>query len=145
MGRLRIRTLSAGRRLVATLLVAGAAACGADDSGPQPATSPGAGARAGEGSGSAEKSSGAEQDLVQRGKRIYDVNCIACHNRDPSQGGGLGPAVAGSSYELLEARVLRAEYPPGYTPKQETRLMVPLPHLEPEIDALAAYLGSIPE
>jgi mono/diheme cytochrome c family protein len=145
MGRLRIPTLAAGRRLVATLLVAGAAACGGDDSGPQSATSPDSGAQAGKGGDSAAMAPSGEQDLVKRGERIYNVNCIACHNRDPSQGGGLGPAVAGSSYELLEARVLRAEYPPGYTPKQETGLMVPLPHLEPEIDALAAYLGSIPE
>ena len=82
-----------------------------------------------------------EAELVARGKRVYAVNCIACHARDPSQEGGLGPSVAGSSRELLEARILRAEYPPGYTPKQDTRLMVPLAHLAPDIDALAAYLA----
>lgn len=81
-------------------------------------------------------------DLVSRGERIYNVNCIACHHRDPSQDGGLGPPVAGSSRELIEARVMRGEYPPGYTPKADTRLMIPLPHLEPELDALAAFLES---
>ena len=50
---------------------------------------------------------------------------------DPRTDGSLGPAVAGASLELLTARVLRAEYPAGYTPKRETRVMVPLPHLEP--------------
>ena len=80
-------------------------------------------------------------DLVARGELIYNVNCIACHHRDPAQDGGLGPPIAGASFELLEARVLRAEYPPGYEPKADTRLMIPLPHLEPEIKALAAFLA----
>ena len=73
------------------------------------------------------------------------MNCIARHHRDPTQDGGLGPAVAGSSYELLEARVLHATYPPGYTPKRDTRLMVPQTHLEPEIPALTAYLAQFAE
>ena len=42
--------------------------------------------------------------------------------------------------ELIEARVLRAEYPAGYTPQRNTRQMVPLPKLEPFIDDLALYL-----
>ena len=70
------------------------------------------------------------------------MNCIACHARDPREDGGLGPPIAGASYELVEARVLRAEYPPGYTPKKQTRLMVPLKHLEPEIASLTAYLAT---
>lgn len=86
-------------------------------------------------------SPGDEAALVARGKRVYMANCIACHSQDPAQAGGLGPAVLGSSRELLEARVLRAEYPEGYTPKRETRVMIALPHLENEIDALAAYLA----
>ena len=32
--------------------------------------------------------------------------------------GSVGPAVAGASRELIEAKVLRGEYPPGYTPKR---------------------------
>lgn len=55
--------------------------------------------------------------------------------------GALGPAVMGSSRELLEARVVRGEYPAGYTPKRESRVMIALPHLEPELDALAAFLS----
>jgi mono/diheme cytochrome c family protein len=79
--------------------------------------------------------------LRKRGKVVYNTNCIACHHRDPAQDGGLGPPVAGASRDLLEARILRAEYPAGYTPKAETGLMIPLPHLEPELDALAAFLA----
>ena len=72
---------------------------------------------------------------------MYVANCIACHNHDPALDGGIGPAVAGSSYELLEARIIRGEYPEGYTPKRDSQLMVPLPYLEPDLAALAAYLA----
>ncbi|MBI4513505.1 MAG: hypothetical protein HY702_05285 [Gemmatimonadetes bacterium] len=46
----------------------------------------------------------------------------------------------GSSRALLEARILRAEYPPGYTPTRTTRLMPARPDLAPYIDDLAAFL-----
>ncbi len=80
-------------------------------------------------------------DLAARGKRVYMANCIACHSQDPAIDGALGPAVAGSSRELVEARVLRAEYPEGYTPKRPSKVMIALPHLEGEIDALTAFLA----
>jgi len=83
-------------------------------------------------------------DLVSQGARIYKQNCIACHNIDPMLDGATGPAVAGSSLELIEARVMRAQYPPGYVPKKPSAFMVPLPFLQKEIPALAAYLGSLP-
>jgi len=41
---------------------------------------------------------------------------------------------------LLEARILRASYPPGYKPKRSTHVMPAQPAVEPEIPALAAYL-----
>ncbi|HVK62100.1 MAG TPA: cytochrome c [Bdellovibrionales bacterium] len=80
--------------------------------------------------------------LVAKGKAAYQSNCIACHNPNPSIDGALGPAVAGSSRELLEARVLTASYPSGYTPKRTTVVMAALPHLKNDIDALTAYLNS---
>jgi hypothetical protein len=61
---------------------------------------------------------------------------------DPTLDGALGPSVAGSSLDLLEARVLRNTYPEGYVPKSDTRVMIALPHLEPRLGELAAYLGS---
>jgi mono/diheme cytochrome c family protein len=78
---------------------------------------------------------------IARGRQIYLTNCTACHAQDPSQPGPVGPEIAGSSLELLRAKVLRNEYPPGYTPRRDTRAMVPLAHLEPELDALAAFLA----
>jgi mono/diheme cytochrome c family protein len=83
------------------------------------------------------------EQLIAEGRATYNGNCIACHAMDPTMDGALGPAVAGSSLELLEARVLRGEYPEGYEPKRPSRVMVPLPHLEPKLPALAAYLGSL--
>ncbi len=79
---------------------------------------------------------------VERGRRVYLANCIVCHNPDPTKPGAAGPEIAGSSRALIEARVLHAAYPPGYTPKRTTKAMVALPYLTGQIDDLAAYLAS---
>ncbi|MFO0689637.1 MAG: cytochrome c [Myxococcota bacterium] len=83
------------------------------------------------------------EELVAAGRSTYNANCIACHAMDPRTDGALGPALAGSPLELIEARVMRAEYPAGYAPKRATRVMVPMPHLQPKLPELAAYLGSL--
>ncbi|MGH7263266.1 MAG: c-type cytochrome, partial [Candidatus Rokuibacteriota bacterium] len=74
------------------------------------------------------------------GQQIYLGQCTACHAADPAADGALGPAVKGASKQLLEARLLHGTYPPGYTPKRETRVMQPMPSLSDNIDDLAAYL-----
>ena len=131
---------------VLTLVTAASSGCDGDGDASRTAAQTGTvgdAGNAGEGQTAPPASGGsAPADLVTRGERIYNVNCIACHHRDPSRDGGLGPPIAGASFELLEARVLRAAYPPGYAPKSDTRLMVPLPHLEPEIEALTAFLAA---
>lgn len=81
------------------------------------------------------------EDLVSRGKQIYNLNCIACHNSDPTKDGASGPAVAFSTKELLEARIMKASYPESYKPKRDSKLMVALPHLEKEIPAIEAFLN----
>lgn len=78
--------------------------------------------------------------LASEGRATYMSVCIACHNADPKKEGGLGPAIAGASPELLEARVIRGEYPPGYTPQRTSNAMPAFPHLADQIDALHAYL-----
>ncbi|MBX9768907.1 MAG: cytochrome c [Bdellovibrionales bacterium] len=80
------------------------------------------------------------EKLFERGRVVYMTQCTACHAQDPSQNGGVGPAIAGSSIELLRSKVLKNEYPAGYTPKRETKAMIALPHLEKDIEAIAAYL-----
>jgi len=83
------------------------------------------------------------EQLKERGKAIYISSCIACHNVDPSKEGSVGPAISGSSLELISARVLKASYPANYKPKRVTGQMPALPHLEKELPALQAYLNSL--
>ena len=80
------------------------------------------------------------QKLQERGRVVYLTQCTACHGQDPKQNGGVGPAVAGSSIDLIRSKVLKNEYPTGYQPKRSTRAMIALPHLEKDIDAIAAFL-----
>ena len=75
-----------------------------------------------------------------RGRQIYLAQCIACHNSDPALAGPVGPPVKGSSRELLESKVLKGAYPPGYTPRRPTTLMPAQLALGGEIDNLAAFL-----
>ncbi len=82
-------------------------------------------------------------ELIAAGRGTYNANCIACHSMDPRQDGALGPAVAGASPELIDARVMRAAYPVGYVPKRETKVMVPLPHLKAKLPEITAYLDSL--
>ena len=52
--------------------------------------------------------------------------------------------MAGASRELLEAKVLRAEYPPGYAPKQPSASMPKYEYLADSVGDIAAYLATIP-
>jgi mono/diheme cytochrome c family protein len=78
----------------------------------------------------------------ERGRAVYVANCVACHNNDPSKDGPIGPALQDSPKELLEFRVLRTAYPPGYKPKRDTKVMPTFPFLKNEIPYLTAYLSS---
>jgi mono/diheme cytochrome c family protein len=118
--------MGGGRRALAALLLGGlAAASGCSEGGGSASGGPA-------GPGDAEK-----------GRAVYLANCAACHSTDPSRDGTLGPAIAGSSRELVEARVVHGTYPPGYTPKRPSAVMLKLPHLAPAVPDLAAYLQSV--
>jgi len=80
---------------------------------------------------------------AERGRKIYQNVCIACHNNDPNRDGTIGPANAGSSLALLEAKVIHGTYPPGYTPKRETHAMPVFAYLEKDLPDLAAYLDEV--
>jgi mono/diheme cytochrome c family protein len=80
--------------------------------------------------------------LEQKGKGTYLSICIACHNPDPRLDGSVGPAIAGSSLELVTARVLTRSYPPGYKPKRSSEMMPDFPQLKDDIPGLHAYLNS---
>lgn len=81
-----------------------------------------------------------DQSPSGRGKHVYLAQCTSCHNSDPSKAGPVGPAVKGSSAELLEAKLVRGSYPPGYTPKRDTVIMPPQPQFAPNVSDLAAFL-----
>jgi mono/diheme cytochrome c family protein len=78
--------------------------------------------------------------LVTRGRQVYLAQCIQCHNANPAIPGPVGPAVKGASRDLLDAKIVRGEYPPGYRPQRPTKVMPPQPAIAPDISALAAYL-----
>ena len=82
----------------------------------------------------------AEGGDPRRGRALYLSSCAACHSSDPSKDGPIGPAIKGSSQALIEARVLRATYPPGYTPKRKTSVMPAQPYLKSTLPDLAAFL-----
>lgn len=77
---------------------------------------------------------------AERGRSVYNSQCTACHAFDPSQPGPVGPEIKGASRALLEAKVLRGRYPPGYKPKRPTSVMPPQPQVAGDVPALAAYL-----
>jgi mono/diheme cytochrome c family protein len=79
---------------------------------------------------------------VTKGRGLYAAHCIACHNSNPSVDGTLGPAIKGSSLDLLKARVIHGNYPPGYTPKRATKLMVKLPLTDEDVEAVYAFLNA---
>lgn len=79
---------------------------------------------------------------VRDGRAVYISYCISCHSINPSADGALGPAVKGSSLDLLQARVLRGEYPPGYTPKRPSKIMQKLPLTEANVEVLHAFLNA---
>ena len=85
----------------------------------------------------------AGSEAAARGRAVYMNVCIACHHGDPNEDGVLGPAIAGSSVELLEARVLRAEYPEGYEPKRPGIVMPKFEYLEDKIPDLAVFLAEV--
>jgi len=93
------------------------------------------------GGASAPSKAAVVNPLLLKGESVYKANCIACHNPDPAKNGSLGPSIAHSSLELIEARILRASYPEGYQPKRNSRLMPAMPQLESDLEALHAFLN----
>jgi mono/diheme cytochrome c family protein len=81
-------------------------------------------------------------DAVEKGRMVYMTNCVVCHNPNPNLAGNQGPAIAGSSPALLEARVLHLTYPPGYMPEQKTHAMRAFPQLKNHIGDLHAFLDA---
>ena len=84
-----------------------------------------------------------QDQLIEKGKKVYQMNCLSCHGPTPKLEGPIGPSIAGSSHELITLRVMKTQYPQGYKPKRVSALMPALPHLEGDIPAIYEYLNSI--
>ena len=77
-----------------------------------------------------------------RGKAIYYLNCISCHNLDPKKQGSIGPQIYGSSKELLSKKILFGKYPKNYKPKRSGGAMPIMQNLDKEISNLHAFLNT---
>ena len=83
------------------------------------------------------------QTAASRGEAIYRSVCITCHASDPTQDGNLGPAIAGSSEQLLRLKLAKGAYPPGYAPKRGSKLMPSFAYLEEHAGDIAAFLQEL--
>ena len=77
-----------------------------------------------------------------KGKAIYYLNCISCHNLDPKKQGSIGPQIYGSSKELLSKKILFGKYPKNYKPKRSGGAIPIMPNLDKEITNLDAFLNA---
>ncbi|EKO17499.1 MULTISPECIES: c-type cytochrome [Leptospira] len=82
-----------------------------------------------------------EQKMISQGKGLYITNCSSCHNQNPALDGAVGPAVRGSNFELLKARIVEGTYPSGYTPKRTSKVMNRLPLNDEQIRSIEAFLN----
>ncbi len=89
-----------------------------------------------------KKEAEAPRDPLAQGRSFYMSHCIACHNPNPTKDGSIGPAIWGSSKELLRSKVLRSEYPNGYAPKRKTHIMPKLPLTEEDIEVVRVFLNA---
>lgn len=90
--------------------------------------------------GCSDSGSGPQNPSAERGRQVYQANCTACHNANPALPGALGPDLKGTSRDLLEAKVVRGQYPAGYRPKRPTAIMPPQPALAADVPALSDFL-----
>ena len=77
-----------------------------------------------------------------KGKKVYQSQCVKCHNTNPSKIGILAPDIAGSSLQTIESMLLNGRPPEGQTPKWTHVEMDPLPHLIEEAPYIFEYIDS---
>ena len=80
------------------------------------------------------------EPALARGRQTYQTICISCHNANPALAGSVGPPLKNMARAILEAKLLHGEYPAGYTPRRDTKMMPTQPQLAPALDDLALFL-----
>ena len=89
-----------------------------------------------------EGKSEAEIKLISRGRTVYMTTCVVCHHTNPKLVGPTGPAIEGSSIELIKAKLLKGGYPEGYKAKRSTHLMPTfIEEHKDDVDAIHAFLN----
>lgn len=79
---------------------------------------------------------------LNEGKKLYILNCVRCHNADPSIKGKIGPDLLTTPANVFESKVLLGVYPSGYSPKRRTKIMPKFKSLEGKTDKLYKYIQS---
>lgn len=91
-----------------------------------------------------ESKSMQDMEMQSRGRAVYSMNCIGCHNINPNKVGSVGPSLSGSSLDLITLKVVKGVYPDGYSPKRKTKYMPTFPELtKQDLKVLHAYLNSL--
>ena len=75
-------------------------------------------------------------------KTLFISKCAMCHNVNPTKPGSIGPAISGSSLELITLKTQKRQYPKGYVPKRKTKVMPIVKLTEKEIKSIHSYLNS---
>ena len=89
----------------------------------------------------------ADQETIDRGRRLYLSNCIQCHNRDPNLNGSIGPVMVDAPLSVMTSMVMTGKYPEvlpeGFVPKRKTSAMRKITKLAKDIPAIHAYVQSV--
>lgn len=79
---------------------------------------------------------------LAEGKRLYVLNCIRCHNSDPTKPGVIGPDLYTTPSDVFRTKVPTGTYPSGYKSKRRTKVMPRFPSLKDKTDLIYNYIRS---
>lgn len=83
---------------------------------------------------------------LEKGKRLYNANCLQCHNKNPGLKGSLEPELIDTPLEVMTIKVTTGRYPVkfpvGYVPKRKTKVMRAFPLLKDDINSIRTYIQS---
>lgn len=89
----------------------------------------------------------ADKLLLDKGKKLYMANCIACHNKDPNLKGSIGPELVDAPLSVMTSKVMTGAYPTvlpaGFVPKRKTKAMKKITKLQKDIPAIHAWVQSV--
>jgi mono/diheme cytochrome c family protein len=79
---------------------------------------------------------------ILKGKRLYVLHCINCHNGNPTKPGSIGPDLYTTPENVFRTKVPTGIYPSGYSPKRRTKVMPKFPNLTKDVDLIYTYIRS---